>query len=61
MGHGRGKPTVRVMSQPADKVGHRWLGVRKKSQPNKQYWGELKTPAYILWPIAAACQNLMSN
>jgi hypothetical protein len=33
MGFGKGKPTVRVVSQPADKVGHRWLGVRKKNTP----------------------------
>jgi hypothetical protein len=51
MGMGRGKPTVRVMS--------RWLGVRKKSHPNKQYWGELKTPAYIL--SANCCRNSWRN
>jgi hypothetical protein len=53
MGMGRGKPTVRVMSQPVDALGHRWLGVRKMSEPNTQHWAELKTPAYILWPLAA--------
>jgi hypothetical protein len=36
MGNGKGKPTVRVMSQPADALGHRWLGVRKMSEPNAQ-------------------------
>ena len=53
MGFGKGKPTVRVVSQPADKVGHRWLGVRKKSAPKEQHWRKLTTRAYILWPVAA--------
>jgi hypothetical protein len=53
MGFGKGKPTARVMSQPADALGYRWLGVRKLSEPNNQHWAELNTPAYILWPLAA--------
>jgi hypothetical protein len=42
-----------MMCQPASQVGHRYLGVRKKGEPDNQCWICLTIPAYILWPVAA--------